>query len=115
MSSAVNPKRSVLENKSIIEQEPRKYQEQEKDQGQESTKKVPYQDPSSKNKNQEQRTKNQKQKTIVLRPLKKNQGFRVKEPRFSKKIKIRTPSQKQELKGLSTYNKNKIKNKQQRM
>ena len=33
MSIAVNPRGSVLENESIIEQEPRKYQEQEKDQG----------------------------------------------------------------------------------
>ena len=33
MSSAVNPKGSVLEDKPRTEQEPRKYQEQEKDQG----------------------------------------------------------------------------------
>ena len=57
------------------------------------------QDPSSKDKNQEQRTKNQEPKTIVLRPLKENQGFRIQGPRSSRKIKIRTPSQEQELKG----------------
>ena len=69
------------------------------------------QDPSSKDKNQEQRTKNQEPKTIVLRPLNENQGFRIQGPRSSRKIKIRTPSQEQELEGLSTYNKNKTRTK----
>ena len=62
------------------------------------------QDPSSKDKNQEPRT-------MVLKPLKDNQGFRIQGPRSTRKIKIRTPSQEQELEGLSTYNKNKNKNK----